>query len=151
MGEGCVLGSWGCAKGLAVLCLKANCKCKASSNCFCCSSHAAFPCNATTMSSWDTVTMHVAREPAGTQGHTWGMPGFHRQRGWSRAQRHCWHWVLPICCPQYHPWQPQPRLLPKMCSRLSCDCSGVTAPARGASRHSPLSRVATREALTQRH
>lgn len=64
-----MLGSWGCAKGLAVLCLKANCKCKASSTCFCCSSHAAFPCNATTMSSWDTVTMHVAREPAGTQGH----------------------------------------------------------------------------------
>lgn len=65
-----MLGSWGCAKGLAVFCLKTICEYKASSTSFCCSSHAAFPCNATTMSSWDTVTVLVAREPAGTQGHT---------------------------------------------------------------------------------
>lgn len=52
-----------------MLCLKANCKYKASSTCFCCSFHAAFPCNATTVSSWDLVTVHVAGEPTGTQRH----------------------------------------------------------------------------------
>lgn len=134
MAEGYVLGSWGYAKGLAVLCLKANCKYKASSTCFCCSSHGAFPCNATTVSSWDTVTVWVAWElqaPKDTRCPC-GMPGLRRQRGWSRVQQHCWSRVLPICCPQYHPWQPQPCLLPKIRSWLSCDCSSVTALARAA-------------------
>lgn len=141
---------WVYARGLAVLCLKASCKYKASSTCFCYSSHTAFPCSATTMSSWDTVTGSL-QAPKDTRCPC-GMPGLRSQRGWNREQQHCWSRVLLICCPQHHPRQPQPCLLPKIHSWLSCDCSGVTAPARGAaSRHSPLSHGATWGALTQRH
>lgn len=96
----------------------------------------------------------AAGDPAGTQGHRVSLGDARAWRAEGPVQgaaalpatgaSHLLPPVPPACCVS-------PARCQKYAPRLSCDRDGVTVLAGGASRHSSLSRVATREVLTERH